>query len=398
MPLRIVYFAPFDLNCPAGHTSHVLATVEEFSRRGHVVVLFSIGCPANIGRNVQFKKIPVILTVGLQSVSFCISCLVVLLYELLRYKIDLLYTRYQIGLSLPLLIAKAVRLPVVLEVNSDTANERLANKRGYTFSRVEEVEERLIYKLATAIIAVTEAVALRIVGQVSQVERKVKIVSNGVNTRLFRPLDRTTCALKHGLHPDRKRVIFAGAFQVWQGILNLVAAMEIVIRCRQDTDLILVGDGPQRKEIEKAACSAGIEKFIKITGYVPEATVSELVGASDLCAAPYNRMSINQREFNMDERGALMLRSPLKVYMYLACGRPVVASCFRESGEYVEVNEAGFAVPPENPEELARAILALLGDPTKAKAMGERGRQLALDYHDWSKVVDRYLEIAYEIV
>lgn len=396
--MHIIYLAPFDLTLPSGHTSHVLASIRELSRKGHGIVLLAIGFPTDLMKPVKFVHVPSLKIPGLKSVSFGVSSIVMLAKELIRGRTTLFYTRYFKGVSLPLIIARVAGLPSVVEVNADTANERRANRLGYIATRIEENEERFIYYLAGAIIGVTEAVARGISVLEPRARPKVKVVGNGVDTRLYRPLDRTDCVLKHGFHPDRKRIIYAGAFQVWQGVLDLVAAMEIVARHRQDTDLLLVGDGSLRNVIEQRIRAADIQKLVQITSYVPEETVAELVGASDLCVAPYNREAMSHSGSDMDGRGALMRGSPLKLYMYLACGRPVIASHFREAGEYIEANEAGLSVPPENPQELAQAILNLLDNPAKATAMGVRGRQLALDRHDWSRVVDRYLEIANEII
>jgi glycosyltransferase involved in cell wall biosynthesis len=63
-----------------------------------------------------------------------------------------------------------------------------------------------------------------------------------------------------------------------------------------------------------------------------------------------------------------------KVFEYMAAGLPMVLSDLPHQLEVVNHSGAGYAVPPERPDEFARAILELVSDPTAAAAMGVRGQ------------------------
>src|SRR5690606_27441366 len=97
------------------------------------------------------------------------------------------------------------------------------------------------------------------------------------------------------------------------------------------------------------------------------------VGAADVCVAPYDRSVLLHA--GRSEYGAAMKGDPLKIYAYMACARPVVASYFREAGARLEQLQAGMAVPPEDPAALAEALCRLLGSPQQLEQMGQRGRQ-----------------------
>jgi glycosyltransferase involved in cell wall biosynthesis len=308
------------------------------------------------------------------------------------------YSRYFKSASLLVGIARLLGVPLIIEVNSDTDGERRANARSALFSSLERSEERAIYRGADAIIAVAEAVARATTQVEPQVENKVRIIENGVDTRLYRPMNRKDCAQKHGFEPDRRRVVYAGALQSWQGVEVLVAAIALVVRQCPDVDLLIVGDGPLRPLLERRIASAGLKRQVTIFGYTHEEVTAELIGASDVCVASYTSSAVGECESEKHRVGALMGGSPLKVYMYLACGRPVVASHLCEAGEYVQTNGAGLAVPPEDPNALSEAILQLLADPDLAQEMGARGRLLAEERHDWSIVVDKYLGVIYDAV
>jgi alpha-maltose-1-phosphate synthase len=392
--VRIVYVAPFALEEPVGHTSHVLATIKEIARKGHEVVLLARNCPPDICKIANVVLVPTIEKEGLQSVSFGVSAAWLLAREIGFGRPDVVYARMFKSLLASVAVARTFRVPVVVEVNSDLANERRVNRRLGMTSRVEALEERTVFNMSAAIVAVTEGVAKYIEDAAPRARTHTSVIENGVDTDIYHPLDKERCSARLGLDATRKRVVFTGAFQVWQGIFDLLAAAEKICEKRDDVEFVFVGDGPLRSEMKHFVTEHGMGKTVRVTGFVPEETVAEWIGAGDVCVAPYNTGAVSDGVTHKDAQGALMRGSPLKIYTYMACGRPVVASHFKEAGAYIEEESAGLGVAPENPEALAEAILRLLGDTGLSQEMGERGRRLAEEQHSWSKVVDSYLEVA----
>ena len=82
----------------------------------------------------------------------------------------------------------------------------------------------------------------------------------------------------------------------------------------------------------------------------------------------------------------------------MACGTAVVASAVGGIPEVVSDGETGLLVPPGDPEALAAALNALLGDPARADAFGRAGRDRAVAEFGWQAVAaqtaDLYAELA----
>jgi len=85
--------------------------------------------------------------------------------------------------------------------------------------------------------------------------------------------------------------------------------------------------------------------------------------------------------------------SPQKVYAYLACERPVVGSDINGLGDVLVKEGAGLSFPAGDAAALAQAVVQLLADPAKAKAMGQRGRHLVLARYTWGQVVTRTVRV-----
>jgi glycosyltransferase involved in cell wall biosynthesis len=396
--LNIVYLAPFDLRIPAGHTTHALATVKELARNGHDVTLLSIGCPGLEGQAVRFVQIPVISRSGFLSFSFGAASAKALRREIIRSRPDAIYTRYFTAVYFPIFLAWRRRVPVVVEVNSDLANERYVTGRGRLAVLLERFEERAVFRIASKIVAVSTAIGSSITELVPMRKACIHQIANGVDMSIYSPRDRTESAIRLNLDVNRRRIIFTGAFQVWQGVLDLVTAISILSKEGRDIELLLVGDGPQRDEIDQAVERFGLQEIVRFTGYVSESLVADYICASDVCVAPYNTQAASYAETEKTRYGAQLRGSPLKLFTYLACGVPVVATHFCEAGVYVSERGAGLAVEPEQPQSLVDAISRILDDPDLAWSMGKRARRLAEESHDWSQSVDAYIEVIRSVV
>ena len=130
------------------------------------------------------------------------------------------------------------------------------------------------------------------------------------------------------------------------------------------------------------ADSHGILEHILFTGVVPYEDVPLYISASDICVAPF----ISRR----NERIGL---SPLKIYEYLACGRPVVASKINGITGLLARSGGGITVMPENPHELAEAILYLLQDDSLRRKMGSNGCTYVMTNHTWAKVASNVADV-----
>jgi glycosyltransferase involved in cell wall biosynthesis len=108
---------------------------------------------------------------------------------------------------------------------------------------------------------------------------------------------------------------------------------------------------------------------------VPYDRVPVYINASDVCAAPF-----------ILARNAKIGLSPLKLYEYMACGKPVVASDISGVADALEASKGGLPVPSENPEALAEAISKLLENPELRADMGSKGLSYVTENYSWYSV------------
>ena len=78
---------------------------------------------------------------------------------------------------------------------------------------------------------------------------------------------------------------------------------------------------------------------------------------------------------------------PIKLYEYLACGRPVVASDVPGYGDHVDAIGAGLSVDSSDAGATANAIVKILQDEERGASMGEKGARQAVKYFSWDRKV-----------
>ena len=203
----------------------------------------------------------------------------------------------------------------------------------------------------------------------------VIVLTSGTDPDLFRPQPAQDARLRLGLPPASSYIGFVGRFYRYQGLTCLLEAFVLVRRQRPDTRLLLVGDGETAQSLRDQASRLGLADSVIWTGRVPYDRVPDYINAMNICVAPF-----------CGNRGET---SPVKLFDYLACARPVVASAIPSVASLFSEREGVAQVPPDDPDALARSLLRLLEDHRLAAELGARGRRVVLERFGWSRVADR---------
>jgi glycosyltransferase involved in cell wall biosynthesis len=217
--------------------------------------------------------------------------------------------------------------------------------------RLARTLERRAARRGDAAIAVSDLVARRVAAVRSE---PVAIVPNGVVAR------------RRGA-PLAGRVVHVGRVIAHKRIGLLIEAMQLVREAHPAATLTIVGDGPERADLEDLATA--IDSPVTFTGHLDDAALADELGRAALLAVTSEREGF----------GMVALEA-------MASGIPVVFTDGPESavGELVTPAGAGVACEPTAPA-VAAAITALLDDPGRAAEIGAAGRQAARRF-GWDRV------------
>jgi glycosyltransferase involved in cell wall biosynthesis len=283
---------------------------------------------------------------------------------------DVIYERYVPGSLAGAQLARRLRVPLIVEMNaSSTFPAEWWGTHSPLYPLAVRRRERALAERAAHVVVVSSRLRdhLRGLGIPAQ---KLSVLFNGVNAERFRPDPEAATRVRgrHGLEAGQPVVGFIGSLRPWHGVdLLLEAAAET-----PGPRLLIVGDGPQRPALEAAAAERGLAERAVFTGPVPRDQVPAHIAAMDVAVAPYPRLA----DFHF---------SPLKLFEYMAVGKPLVASRYPDIASVVEDGAAGLLIEPGDVRELSAAIQRLLRDPELAARLGARARRTVAAAHTWRR-------------
>jgi glycosyltransferase involved in cell wall biosynthesis len=293
------------------------------------------------------------------------------------------YVRYDWGVVLPILAARALGYRVVLEVNALTSVDVAQGRLGPVRTAAETVKRAAViaaWRSAYRLLPVTERLRERLVDDFGAPPERVEIVANGADTDLFAPRDRAEAAREAGLDPADEHVVFVGLLAWWNDFETVVDAFAQVVAERPRAVLVFVGDGEERLRIEARVRKHGIAGSVRMVGFVEDrARVATYVAAARVCLSPGS--------------AKLAIGRPMKLAEYLAAGRPVVGSAIPGIADMLAETGGGTAVRPHDPAAMAAALCELLADPVAADALAAASRPLILERYSWRAIASRIAAI-----
>jgi glycosyltransferase involved in cell wall biosynthesis len=176
---------------------------------------------------------------------------------------------------------------------------------------------------------------------------------------------------------DQFVVQYAGLIGMAQGLEAVLDTAHLLLD-RKEIVFVFVGEGIEKDGLVRRAASMGLTNVRFVPGQPPD-RVPDLMSAADVGLALKKKMALNQ--------GAI----PVKMFEYMACRRPVIVGGAAEAEAILKEADAGICVDPTEPKEVARAILDLYADRSRAARLGENGRDFVKRHFSRKGLSDRYL-------
>jgi lipopolysaccharide/colanic/teichoic acid biosynthesis glycosyltransferase/glycosyltransferase involved in cell wall biosynthesis len=246
------------------------------------------------------------------------------------------------------------RAPLVLDCRDDWPHAAVAlgELSPGPVVRVLSALSRFLYGRAARVIAVTPGMRRQLAARGLDSGR-IELITNGADTELFRPGPPANGPPRHPF-----TVLYSGTHGLVHGMEALLDAAE---RLRErDMRFVLVGDGVAKRALQERAARAGLARVEFHPSVAPERLV-EWIRNADVCVAttrdhPFCGETI-----------------PVKLFDYLACGRPVVGAVSGDAAAVLEASGAAVVVAPGDGAALASALMELAERPERRSQLGAAG-------------------------
>ena len=277
-------------------------------------------------------------------------------------------------------VARRAGIPVVYEIRAfweDAAVDHGTHREGSTRYRAIRALETWLSRRVDAVGVISEGLAGELVRR-GIPPAKIFRIPNGVDTELFRPMERDRALEQRWGLQDTTVIGFIGSFYRYEGLDVLLQAFAQVSSNRSDARLLLIGSGEALEELRAEARRLGIEERTIFAGSVPHNEIPRCYSVCDVLVYPRKSMRLTE------------LVTPLKPLEAMAAGKAVVASDVGGLRELVSDGRTGLLFPAGNPNELANRLIELIRQPDACAELGERGRQFVCQERIWSKLVGEH--------
>ncbi len=258
------------------------------------------------------------------------------------------------------LIALVKGVPFVLDVRDywPHAAVALGQLRDRRIIRWAERLEMFLYRHTAMIVAVTPSM-VRLIKERGISEQRIVLITNGADTEAFIPGGRNVDA-----DEECMTVLYSGTHGLVHGMDVIIEAADIL---RDDPRLrfLLIGDGVAKDGLVSMALKKGLTN-IEFRSSVEPGELATAIHGAGVCIA-----TTDGSEFS---RGTM----PVKLFDYMACGRPVVAALEGDGAEFVRRSCGGITVAPGDPERLVEALKRLLDDREHREKLGREGSEFVV--------------------
>jgi glycosyltransferase involved in cell wall biosynthesis len=260
-------------------------------------------------------------------------------------------------------IARAIKKPIVVAALGSDINV-------YTkyFLRRKIIVNSL--SRAEGVIAVSDALKDTMVRN-GVPKDKITVVLNGVNTDLFKPMDKEQCRRTLDILPNEKVILFAGNLVPTKGVVDLLDTFFSLSSRIRDLRLVIVGDGPLKDVLIQKAKNMNVSELVRFAGTQPHDLMSVWMNACDVFCLPSHSEGC-----------------PNVVLEAMACGAHVVATKVGGIPELIDSELVGTLVPAGRPPALAAAIENIIKGATAPKK-----EAFKLQVQSWSDNAVRVFEI-----
>ena len=272
-------------------------------------------------------------------------------------------------------IAKKYNVPVVFR-SIDILHMLVRNKilRRITFSLEKEV-----YSHVDKILVLTPKLAEYVINLGAD-EDNVELLLFGVDTKRFNPnVNVELLRDQLGITENDRVIVFIGTLFEFSGLDKYIAQFPKVLKEVPDAKLVIVGGGYLFEELKRIVADLKLDDKIILTGFLPFEQMSQYINLADICINPF--------QINNATRDII----PGKIYQYLACAKPVLATPL-EGMQSLLPNE-DYGVVYSDIDEFGQNTVRLLKDEGYARRVGTNGCQYCVANNDRNETAHKLEEI-----
>jgi N-acetyl-alpha-D-glucosaminyl L-malate synthase BshA len=284
-----------------------------------------------------------------------------------KHQLDILHVHYAIPHAISAFIANQMTgIPYVVTLHGSDVHTLGADP-------AYQPATRFAVEAAHAVTCVTKHIC-QTAEHTLGVRCLIEPITNFTDTELYKP---NACEFQIG--NGKRQLIHVSNFRPVKRVSDLVTAFAQIASEVPDVELLLLGDGPTRPDVDRLIRKYELNHRIRCPGFKRD------VYQYLRCAYAFALCS--------ELEGA-----PLSLLEAMSCGLPVVSTAVGGIPEIIEDSKNGLLVPFGDIDAMAEKLYVILTDSTLASRLGKQARQRILEHHTVEKVLPQYEAIYNKII
>lgn len=289
---------------------------------------------------------------------------------------DIIYERSKFLHTSGIRISKKLDIPILMEINNPVTEIKLID--GSLLLPIALYLEKRNLLSADAVITISAAMKDYLISRGGDAA-KIYVMHNAANIEAAAP-NISSMSKKSG---SNITVGHLGSFAIWQKIDILIRAFAIAKKSHPKLSLLLIGEGPLRKDLELLTLKLNLSDSVIFIGKKTQREVSDILANNvDIAVCSSDTW----------------YGSPTKIFEYAAAGKPVIAFCTPAILEIIEDGKTGLLVSSRTPDELSAAIIRLIENPELRFRLAENWQRKVLNEHTWDIVALKTLDICKKVL
>jgi glycosyltransferase involved in cell wall biosynthesis len=302
--------------------------------------------------------------------SFFISQIFSILKILKKYPISLIHAHW--------LIPQGFLALVALSFLKKTPKLLCTSHGGDLFGLNDALSKKIkkwVINRSNKITVVSSAMMKKINELVPNIQNKLSIIPMGTNlSNLFIP--------NHQIAREKNLLLFSGRLVEKKGVDTLIYALADVRKKNPNTRLVIIGDGPEKEDLQKLSEKLGISESIRFIGRLPHSELATWYAKATIAVFPFKQA----KNGDIEGLGLVMVEA-------LGCACPVIVGDVPAIHDVVEHNKTGLITKQSNHILLAENIIKLLLSPENCQQLAINGRKHVIENFSWSKSSQGYIDI-----
>jgi N-acetyl-alpha-D-glucosaminyl L-malate synthase BshA len=207
------------------------------------------------------------------------------------------------------------------------------------------------------------------------ITKPIYVIPNGIDLKRYENLIKGNKYNKNYNKNNKRKIIFVGRLHQIKGVEYLIKSMAEIKEKFFNCELIIVGDGPEKKKLEKLTNIHNLNNHVRFVGRKSNMDAIKLISDSDIFVLP-----------------SLSEGFPLAILESMICGVPIIASNVTGINEIIKDGINGLLCEPKNNFDLSKKILILLKNEELCKFYSAKNKEKVKNY-EWKDIIKKIEEI-----